>query len=71
MFTHTSTPEAPWHIVKGNDNNRARLNLISRLLSVLPYKEVPHEDVALLEPLFDPHYERLTLSAELYVLQKY
>jgi polyphosphate kinase 2 len=71
MFARTNIPEAQWHIVEGNDKKRARLNLISHLLSVIPYEEIPHENIALPERVFDPNYERRTLPAELYVPQKY
>src|ERR1700744_6345683 len=66
MFERTSIPEAPWHIVQGNDKKRARLNLISHLLSMLPSEDVPHEPIALPNRVFDPNYERRTLSPELY-----
>ncbi len=71
MFARTSIPEAPWHIVEGNDKKRARLNLIAHLLSIVPYEEVPHEHIALPERVFDPHYERRTLATDLYVPQRY
>jgi polyphosphate kinase len=71
MFERTSIPEAPWHIVEGNDKKRARLNCIAHLLSVIPYGEVPHEDVSLPERVFNPNYERRTLPSELYVPEKY
>ncbi len=71
MFARTNIPEAQWHIVEGNDKKRARLNLISHLLSVIPYEEVPHEEIALPDRVFDPNYERRTLPAELYVPQRY
>ncbi|TXH33349.1 MAG: polyphosphate kinase 2 [Rhodospirillaceae bacterium] len=71
MFERTSIPEAPWHIVEGNDKKRARLNVIAHLLSVVPYEEVPHEPVALPDRVFNPNYERRTLPAELYVPERY
>jgi polyphosphate kinase len=71
MFARTSIPEAPWHIVEGNDKKRARLNLIAHLLSVVPYEDVPHDPIVLPDRVFDPHYERRTLPTELYVPQKY
>jgi polyphosphate kinase len=71
MFARTSIPEAPWHIVEGNDKKRARLNLIAHLLSVVPYEDVPHDPITLPDRVFDPHYERRTLPAELYVPQRY
>jgi polyphosphate kinase len=71
MFERTSIPEAPWHIVEGNDKKRARLNCISHLLSVVPYEDVPHEPITLPDRVFDPHYERHSLPQELYVPGRY
>ncbi|NKC33776.1 polyphosphate kinase 2 [Falsiroseomonas selenitidurans] len=71
MFERTNIPEAPWHIVEGNDKKRARLNCIAHLLSKVPYEEVPHEPVTLPERVFNPDYERRTLPIELYVPERY
>jgi polyphosphate kinase len=71
MFHRTNIPEAPWFIVEGNDKKRARLNCIDHLLSLIPYEEVPHEDVTLPQRVFNPHYERHVLPPELFVPQKY
>jgi len=40
MFVHTDIPEAPWHVVEGDDKRRARLNCIHHLLSLVPYHDV-------------------------------
>jgi len=40
MFVHTDIPEAPWYVVESEDKRRARINMISHLLSSLPYHEV-------------------------------
>jgi polyphosphate kinase len=71
MFDRTNIPEAPWFIVEGNDKKRARLNCITHLLSLIPYQEVPHEQVVLPHRVFDPHYERRTLPHKLYVPEQY
>jgi polyphosphate kinase len=71
MFERTNIPEAPWHIVEGNDKKRARLNCISHLLSLIPYEAVAHQPIVLPERVFDPSYERRTLPAELYVPENY
>jgi len=71
MFERTNIPEAPWHIVEGNDKKRARLNCISHLLSLIPYEGVEHQPIVLPERVFDPSYERRTLPAELYVPENY
>lgn len=49
MFEHTDTEESPWHLVDSNDKKRARLNIISHILSRIPYKRVVHEKVKLPE----------------------
>ncbi|MBP9091343.1 polyphosphate kinase 2 [bacterium] len=49
MLEATDTDFAPWHIVDSNDKKRARLNLISHLLSQIPYEHVKHEKVNLPE----------------------
>jgi polyphosphate kinase 2 len=38
MFAATHTKWAPWHTVRSDDKRRARLNIISHLLSQIPYK---------------------------------
>lgn len=43
MILATDTEWAPWYRVKANDKRSARLNCISHLLSMIPYKEVPYE----------------------------
>ena len=43
MFAATDTPWAPWFVVRSDDKKRARLNIISHLLSQIPYKDRPRE----------------------------
>jgi polyphosphate kinase 2 len=47
MFKWTDTRRAPWYVVDSNDKKRARLNIITHLLSKIPYKEAPREKVKL------------------------
>ena len=47
MLENTDTDFAPWHIVRSDDKKRARLNCISHLLSVIPYKKLPREKIKL------------------------
>ncbi|MBV4475009.1 polyphosphate kinase 2 [Pseudomonas sp. B2M1-30] len=47
MIEATDTDYAPWLVANSNDKKRARLNIISDLLSRIPYKEVPREKVTL------------------------
>jgi hypothetical protein len=47
MFEATDTDLAPWYVVRSDDKRRARLNLISHLLTNIPYTAVPREKVKL------------------------
>ena len=49
MFEATDTPWGPWYVANSNDKKRARLNIITHLLSKIPYKEAPREKVKLPE----------------------
>jgi polyphosphate kinase len=47
MFEATHTAWAPWHVVDSNDKQRARLNIIHHLLSLVPYKAPKMEKIVL------------------------
>jgi len=47
MFAATDNPNSPWYVVQTDDKERARLNCIAHLLSVVPWKPVPHNKVTL------------------------
>ncbi len=47
MFAATDTSWGPWYVVRSDNKRRARLNIISHLLSRIPYEEVPREKVKL------------------------
>jgi polyphosphate kinase len=47
MFKGTDTPWAPWHVVRSDDKNRARLNVIAHLLSQIPYEDARPEKPSL------------------------
>ena len=49
MFAATDTPWAPWHVARTDDKRRGRLNIISHLLSQIPYKPLAQPDVMLPE----------------------
>jgi len=40
MFVHTDIPEARWNVVESEDKKKARINMISHLLSTIPYEHV-------------------------------
>ena len=47
MFAATDTGWAPWHVAHSNDKKRVRLNIISHLLSKLPYDAPAREKIKL------------------------
>jgi len=47
MFAATDTSWAPWFVANSEDKKRVRLNIISHLLSKVPYKKTPQEKVKL------------------------
>jgi polyphosphate kinase 2 len=47
MLKRTHTPWAPWYVVDFNDKKRGQLNLITHLLSLIPYRELPFEHTKL------------------------
>jgi polyphosphate kinase 2 len=49
MFECSDTDLAPWHIVDCGNTQRAHLNCISHLLSLIPYEAQPSKPVALPE----------------------
>jgi polyphosphate kinase len=47
MFKATDTSWAPWYVVRSDDKRRARLNVISDLLTRIPYEDLPRDKPAL------------------------
>ena len=47
MLLHTDIAEAPWFVVDAEDKKTARLNLISHLLSQIPYEDLPPQEFVL------------------------
>jgi len=47
MFAATDTAWAPWYVARTDDKKRGRLNIISHLLSQVPYKPLEPRDITL------------------------
>jgi polyphosphate kinase 2 len=72
MLEATDTAEAPWYIVRSDDKRRARLNCISHLLSLIPYKEKAREKVKLPKRSNKGEYDdQATLEGRNFVPGKY
>jgi polyphosphate kinase 2 len=72
MLGATDTAAAPWHIVPSDDKKRARLNCISHLLSIIPYKRVPKGKVKLPKVSHKGAYDdQATMKDRRFVPEKY
>jgi polyphosphate kinase 2 len=71
MFAYTDTKQSPWYVVEADDKRRARLNCISHLLSMIPYKNVPREKIVLPPVERDKSYVRPPMSEQTFVPEKY
>ena len=47
MFAATDTSWAPWYVTLSDDTRRARLNIVSHLLSSIDYKDLPRQKIKL------------------------
>jgi hypothetical protein len=70
MFAYTDIKEAPWYVVDADDKRSARLNLISHLLSLMPYGPVPHPDVTL-PPRQKRAYKRPPIDSQTWIPRRY
>jgi polyphosphate kinase len=72
MFKATDTDHAPWHIVKSDDKKRARLNCISAMLKLVPYKKVKTTKVKLPKRSNKGRYDdQATMRGRNFVAEKY
>ena len=59
MMAVTDTATSPWYVVESDSKKRARLNMMSHLLSTLDYYDVPRPEVTLpAEPVHSGTYQR-------------
>jgi polyphosphate kinase len=49
MFAATDSAWAPWYVVRTDDKRKGRLNLITHLLSQVPYEPLEHREITLPE----------------------
>jgi polyphosphate kinase len=70
MFAYCDIKDARWHVVETDNKRAAHLNLVSHFLSLIPHKEVPHEDIKL-PPRQKRNYSRPPRSSMRMVPMKY
>jgi polyphosphate kinase 2 len=71
MFAYTDTELSPWYVVEGDDKRSARLNLISHLLSVVPYERPDKAKPVKLPPRQQRKYLRPPKASERLVPSRY
>jgi len=65
MLQATDTAWAPWYVANSDDKKRARLNIITHLLKLIPYKDVPRQKIKLPKRQKRRGYQEPTYQAKL------
>ena len=71
MFAHCDIKQAPWFVVDGDVKKRARLNVISHLLSIIDYEDLSPTPVELPRRQVDIGYVRPPMSDQNFVPEVY
>ena len=72
MLKATDTKHAPWYVLRSDDKKRARLNCLTHILNLIPYKKVPREKVKLPKRSMKGAYEdEAPLKKRKFVPEKY
>jgi polyphosphate kinase 2 len=67
MFAHTDIKQAPWWVVRSDNKKRARLNVISHLLSQIPYQDLTPEPISLPPRQRDTGYVRPPMEDQTFI----
>jgi polyphosphate kinase len=67
MFQFTDIKQAPWYVVNADNKKRARLNVISHLLSLVHYEDLTPEPIALSPREPDRGYQRPPMSDQTFI----
>jgi len=70
MFAYTDTRESPWYVVEADDKRTLRRNLISHLLSLIPYEDIQTKKIKL-PPRQSRAYVRPPQGDQNYVAVRY
>lgn len=71
MFNYTDIKQAPWYVVPADNKKRARLNCISHLLSLIPYKDLTPDPIELPPRRKHDNYIRSPFSDQTFVPEKF
>jgi polyphosphate kinase 2 len=67
MFQFTDIKQAPWYVVNADNKKRARLNVISHLLSLVPYEDLTPDPIVLPTREPDRGYVRPPMSDQTFI----
>lgn len=71
MFATTDIKQAPWYVVDGDVKKRARLNVISHLLSLIPYQDLTPAPIKLPPRKEEIGYVRPPISDQTFIPEVY
>jgi polyphosphate kinase len=71
MFKFTDTKQSPWNVVNADNKERARLNTIRHLLSMIPYDDLTPEPMVLPPRNEDKGYVRPPITDQTFVPDVY
>ncbi len=72
MLDATDTKHAPWYLVRSDDKKRARLNVLSHILSQISYKKVPRDKIKLPKRSNKGAYDdQATLKKRKFIAKRY
>ena len=71
MFAHCDIKQAPWYVVDGDVKKRARLNVITHLLSMIDYEDLSPKPVKLPQRQKESGYVRPPMSEQNFVPELY
>jgi polyphosphate kinase 2 len=71
MFSYTDTKQASWYVVKSDDKERARLNVIHHLLSMIPYKDLTPDPIELPARVKSQGYVRPPMNEQTFIPEVY
>ena len=71
MFAYTDSKQSPWYVVNADNKKCARLNCITHLLSMIPYKDLTPEPISLPPRQTEKGYVRPPITDQTFVPELY
>jgi len=71
MFKYSDLKQAPWYVVEADNKRRARLNCISHLLSLIPYKDLTPNPMELPPRKERKAYVRPPITDQTFIPERY